>query len=187
MDIAPVVSALDFEIYVLVAMKLGMINREVRMEAKLAGDGFTMRDAEAIAERVAQALGDESTFFNGPTHGLAADADSASVGFTSVLWPEFDFEATRDANGVVQSARYRRVRGRAPEADSPEDLLSWSVSVQEFADRFGPATLNYSSTLSEKYCRRTSTTSSSGTVNSTARDSAGDCSCSRPDYGPKTE
>ncbi|AMU23494.1 hypothetical protein A3N95_01175 [Mycobacteroides abscessus] len=58
-----------------------------------------MRDAEAIAERVAQALGDESTFFNGPTHGLAADA---------------------------------------------------SVSVQEFADRFGPATLNYSSTLSEK-------------------------------------
>ncbi|RIR12939.1 hypothetical protein D2E59_19975 [Mycobacteroides abscessus] len=127
-----------------------MINREVRMEVKLAGDGFTMRDAEAIAERVAQALGDESTFFNGPTHGLAADADSASVGFTSVLWPEFDFEATRDANGVVQSARYRRVRGRAPEADSPEDLLSWSVSVQEFADRFGPATLNYSSTLSEK-------------------------------------
>ncbi|EIC64388.1 hypothetical protein [Mycobacteroides abscessus] len=99
MDIAPVVSVLDFEIYVLVAMKLGMINREVRMEAKLAGDGFTMRDAEAIAERVAQALGDESTFFNGPTHGLAADA---------------------------------------------------SVSVQEFADRFGPATLNYSSTLSEK-------------------------------------
>lgn len=150
MDIAPVVSVLDFEIYVLVAMKLGMINREVRMEAKLAGDGFTMHDAEAIAERVAQALGDESTFFNGPTHGLAADADSASVGFTSVLWPEFDFEATRDANGVVQSARYRRVRGRAPEADSPEDLLSWSVSVQEFADRFGPATLNYSSTLSEK-------------------------------------
>lgn len=150
MDIAPVVSVLDFEIYVLVAMKLGMINREVRMEAKLAGDGFTMRDAEAIAERVAQALGDESTFFNGPTHGLAADTDSASVGFTSVLWPEFDFEAIRDANGVVQSARYRRVRGRAPEADSPEDLLSWSVSVQEFADRFGPATLNYSSTLSEK-------------------------------------
>ncbi|CPS42775.1 Hypothetical protein ERS075494_05662 [Mycobacteroides abscessus] len=45
-----------------------------------------MRDAEAIAERVAQALGDEWTFFNGLTHGLAADADSASVGFTSVLW-----------------------------------------------------------------------------------------------------
>ncbi|SPX87871.1 Uncharacterised protein [Mycobacteroides abscessus] len=122
-----------------------------------------MRDAEAIAERVAQALGDESTFFNGLTHGLAADADSASVGFTSVLWPEFDFEATRDANGVVQSARHRRARGRAPEADSPEDLLSWSVSVQEFADRFGPATLNYSSAFSEKYCGRTSTTSSSGT------------------------
>ncbi|WP_079459791.1 hypothetical protein, partial [Mycobacteroides abscessus] len=60
------------------------------------------------------------------------------------------FEATRDANGVIQSARHRRVRGRAPEADSPEDLLSWSVSVQEFADRFGPATLNYSSAFSEK-------------------------------------
>lgn len=73
------------------------------MEAKLADHGFTMRDAEAIAERVAQALGDEWTFFNGLTHGLAADADSASVGFTSVLWPEFDFEATRDANGVIQS------------------------------------------------------------------------------------
>ncbi|CPV14293.1 Hypothetical protein ERS075562_05531 [Mycobacteroides abscessus] len=56
------------------------------MEAKLADHGFTMRDAEAIAERVAQALGDEWTFFNGLTHGLAADADSASVGFTSVLW-----------------------------------------------------------------------------------------------------
>ena len=131
-------------------MKLGMIHREARMEAKLADHGFTMRDAEAIAERVAQALGDEWTFFNGLTHGLAADADSASVGFTSVLWPEFDFEATRDANGVIQSARHRRVRGRAPEADSPEDLLSWSVSVQEFADRFGPATLNYSSAFSEK-------------------------------------
>lgn len=95
-------------------MKLGMINREARMEAKLADHGFTMRDAEAIAERVAQALGDEWTFFNGLTHGLAADADSASVGFTSVLWPEFDFEATRDANGVIQSARHRRVRNRAP-------------------------------------------------------------------------
>lgn len=34
-------------------MKLGMINREARMEAKLADHGFTMRDAEAIAERVA--------------------------------------------------------------------------------------------------------------------------------------
>lgn len=85
MDIAPVVSVLDFEIYVLVAMKFGTINREARIEAKLADHGFTMYDAEAIAERVAQAHGDESIFFNGLTHGLA-DADSASVGFTSVLW-----------------------------------------------------------------------------------------------------
>ncbi|MGH3723363.1 MAG: hypothetical protein ACRDUS_04450, partial [Mycobacterium sp.] len=65
MNVAPVTSVIEFEIYVLVTMKFGMINREARIEAKLADHGLTLHDAEAIAERVAQALGDESTFFNG--------------------------------------------------------------------------------------------------------------------------
>ncbi|MGV0583789.1 hypothetical protein ABQE45_08585 [Mycobacteroides chelonae] len=150
MNVAPVTSVIEFEIYVLVTMKFGMINREARIEAKLADHGLTLHDAEAIAERVAQALGDESTFFNDLSDRLSADADSASLRFTSVLWPEFDFEATRDSNGVVESARYRRVRGRPPEADSPEDLPSWSVTVQEFIERFGPTTLNYNSSPGQK-------------------------------------
>lgn len=85
MDIAPVVSVLDFEIYVLVAMKLGMINREVRMEAKLAGDGFTMRDAEAIAERVAQH--EHYKFeWNGEQYG--AGFSWGLFLFAARLWPE---------------------------------------------------------------------------------------------------
>lgn len=141
MNIVPETSVLDFEVYALVTMKFGMINREARMEAKLAEHGLSWGDAEAIGERLARTLGDESSFFSSLLGFLGAGEDSASVKFSSVLWPEFDFEAVADANGVVESGRYKRVRGRAPDADSPRDLPPWSVGVPEFAERFGPVTL----------------------------------------------
>lgn len=150
MNTAPVTSVLDFEIYVLVTMKFGMINREARIEAKLAEHKLSLDDAEAIGERIAQALGDESSFLDSLKRLLGTDTSSTSVEFSSVLWPEFDFEATADADGVVGSARYKRVRGGVPGADSPEDLSSWSMGVPEFAERFGPVTLNYRSSPGEK-------------------------------------
>lgn len=145
MNAAPVTSVLDFEIYLLVSMKFGMINREARIEAKLAERKLSLGDAEAIGERIAQALGDESSFFDGLKGLLGTDPSSVSVEFSSVLWPEFDFVAIADAKGVVESARYRRARGHVPRADSPEDQPSWSASVPEFVERFGSATLDFQS------------------------------------------
>lgn len=149
MNIGPDTSVLHFEVYALVTMKFGMTNRESRMEAKLAEHGLSWGDAEAIGERMAQTVGGGSAFFSNWWALLGVGEESASVEFSSVLWPEFDFEAVAGPHGVIESAGYKRVRGRAPAADSPEGLPTWSVGVPEFAERFGPVALSFRSSLGE--------------------------------------
>lgn len=63
MNAAPLVGALDFEVYLLVTMKYGLINRDAVREAKLVEHGLSLSDAERIHRRVADLLNDETTQF----------------------------------------------------------------------------------------------------------------------------
>ncbi|MCG7583657.1 hypothetical protein [Mycolicibacterium sp. OfavD-34-C] len=63
MNTAPFTRALDFEVYLLVTMKYGMINQDSEREAKLAEHGLSFGDAERIHQRVADELRYASTQF----------------------------------------------------------------------------------------------------------------------------
>lgn len=138
----PAISArIDFEVYLLMTMKIRMSNeKEARLlRDKLADHRLFLPDAERIHKRVAEALDDETSRFENMKKLLQiADRDSASLEYSSILWPEFEFTATADKDGRLASAQYRRARGQFPSVDSPADLPTWSTDVTEFAARFGP-------------------------------------------------
>jgi hypothetical protein len=143
MDAASVTDVLEFEVFVLLTMKLRlkMSQKLDHLEAKLTDHGLTVADGERIHDRVAQALGDEISFFDNLTHLLGADRGSTSLKFTSVLWPEFDFTAVAGEGRQTASALYRHVRADGQRVDSPTELPLWGLDLDEFAAQFGPLKL----------------------------------------------
>ncbi|MFL0242578.1 MULTISPECIES: hypothetical protein [Mycobacteriaceae] len=84
-------------------------------------EGLSFDDAEDIHQRIAGLFDDESTRFERLKHlvGDAGDPDTRSLTYRSVLWPDFVFTATSDDDGGLESAEYRRARGKAQKAASP--------------------------------------------------------------------
>lgn len=130
----------DFEAYLLVTMKYGMINRESDLAAKLAEHGLSLGDAERIHRRITGLFDDELSRFERLKHlvGAAERPDARSLTYPSVLWPEFVFTATADSGGGIESAQYRRAAGKVQRAASPRDQAPWSMDVSEFVNTFGP-------------------------------------------------
>ena len=141
MNTAAVTAIVDFEVYLLMTMKLRirMSHKEAQLEAKLAEHGFSVDDGERLHERVAEALADEASYFGNMKKLLGiADQDATSLEYSSVLWPGFDFNAIASEDGLLESARYWHTRRCSPTADSPIGLPIWSMDVTEFTQQFGP-------------------------------------------------
>lgn len=132
---------IDFEVYLLMTMKLRikMSHKEDQLAAKVADRGLSVDDAERIHERVAEALGDEASYFGNMKKLLGiADQDATSVEYSSILWPGFDFTAIASEDGLLESARYRHKKRISLTVGSPIGLPIWSMDVAEFTERFGP-------------------------------------------------
>jgi hypothetical protein len=141
MSIGPITAIADFEVYLLMTMRLriSMSHKEAQLQAKLAEHGPSLDGAKNIHERVAGALGDEASGFENLKNLLGvADRNSTTLKYDSVLWPGFDFNATADENGPLESARYRHSRRNSPSVDSPTELTIWSMDVTEFTEHYGP-------------------------------------------------
>lgn len=135
----------DFEVYILMTMKLrmSMADKMAQLEAKLAEHGLSLYDAELIYERIAENLSDEASRFENMKKllGLTGTAPG-SLKYSSVFWPGFEFNATADEVGLLKSAGYRHTRHNPLCVDSPADVPTWSVDISEFAERFGPVSLS---------------------------------------------
>jgi hypothetical protein len=144
MDTTSIATIIDFEVYLLMTMKIRTMNeREVKLfEAKLAEHGLSFDSAERVYERVAKAVGDnEATRFENIKHILGiASQSSTSLKYSSILWPGFDFNATAGEGGLLESARYWHIRRDSRSVDSPTELTIWSMDITEFAEHFGPMT-----------------------------------------------
>ena len=141
MNRASVTAIVDFEVYLLMTMKLRirMSHQEAQLKAKLAEQGFSVDDGERIHERVAEALGDEASYFGNMRKLLGiADQNATSLQHSSVLWPGFDFNAIGSKDGLLESARYWHTGRDSITADSPIGLPIWSMDVTEFTEQFGP-------------------------------------------------
>src|ERR1700722_12456109 len=135
------ISILEFEVYVLMTMKIRMTMSQQlpELEAKLAEHTVTLEDAERLQERIAQVINDETARFDDVKELLGiADQGSTSLKYSSVLWPEFDFTATAGDHGRLESARYWHARLKRPGAATPIGLPMWSMDVTEFTQNFGP-------------------------------------------------
>ncbi|OBB25248.1 hypothetical protein A5792_29620 [Mycolicibacterium peregrinum] len=132
---------LHFEVYVLMTMRNRMANKMDQLRATLSRHGFTFENAERVHQQLSEALGGEATRYGALTEALGSPAGAtSSFGFSSVLWPNFDFEAKADDAGLLESARYRHVRNRSDLPHSPRELALWAVDVAEFTSHFGPMT-----------------------------------------------
>lgn len=152
MNAAPLVGALDFEVYLLVTMKYGLINRDAVREAKLVEHGLSLSDAERIHRRVADLLNDETTQFENLRALVGAETpEIGSLTFPGILWPDFDFTATADRDGSIRAAGYRRVRGQVRVAEAPTGQPPWSMDTADFAQHFGPVTVTSTSALFDEY------------------------------------
>jgi hypothetical protein len=147
-------ATIDFEIYLLMTMKLrmSMANKEAQLEAKLAELGLSLGDAELIHERVANGLGDEASRFGDMKMLLGiADQDSSTLTYSSVLWPGFDFTAIAGEDGLIESARYSHTRRNPLNVDGPSQLPIWSVDITEFSEHFGPVAIRGKWPLFDKF------------------------------------
>ncbi|MGV7255022.1 hypothetical protein PJI20_01545 [Mycobacterium kansasii] len=142
MDTAGVPSIVEFEVYLLMTTKLRMVNKDARLlQAKLAEFGLSVSDAESTHKRVGEILGDNDSYFGNMKKLLGiADNGGASLEYSSILWPGFDFKAIAGEDGVLESARYWHTRRDSGNVDSPIGLSAWSVDITEFSEHFGPMT-----------------------------------------------
>ncbi len=141
MNTASVPAVIDFEVYLLMTMKLRLLmsHKQAQLEAKLAQHGLSVGDAERIHAQVAQTLDNEASRFENMKKLLrVSDQDPTSLKYSSAFWPEFDFNAITGDDGLVESARYLRARGHSPSVGSPTELPLWSTDVAGFMERFGP-------------------------------------------------
>jgi hypothetical protein len=142
MNSVPAVTIIDFEVHLLMTMKLRikMSHEEAQLEAKLAEHGISIDSAERIHEQVAEVLGDDEDFYFENMKKLmnVAEQDATSLEYDSVLWPEFKFKAIASHDGRLESARYWHTRRDSSGVDSPIGLAIWSMDVTEFTEQFGP-------------------------------------------------
>ncbi|MEU9807685.1 hypothetical protein [Mycobacterium sp. NPDC050853] len=150
MNTIPVPLIIDFEVYLLMTMKIRLVNRLPALEAKLSEFGLSVDDAQHVQARVAEALGGETSRFEGMKTFLGISQDSNLLKYASVLWPEFNFSAIADESGGLESARYIRARGDLHSGDSPAVLPPWSADVTDFTQHFGPLTNGRKWLLSDK-------------------------------------
>nr|WP_240316586.1 hypothetical protein [Mycobacterium persicum] len=132
---------IDFEIYLLMTMKLriSMSRKQAQLEAKLAEHRLSIDDAECIHKRVAEVLGDEASYLGNMKNLLwVVNQDAPSLKFSSVLWPGFDFNAVTDEDGLIESARYWHIRRNSHRFNSPTEVPIWGMDVTEFTEHFGP-------------------------------------------------
>jgi len=144
MKATSVQAVIDFEVYLLMTMKLRMLmaGKESLLKAKLAEHELTIEQAMQIHERVTEALGAEASRFENMKKLLGMiGPDASSLKYSSVLWPGFDFTAVAGDDGVLDSAGYRHTRHDSLGVDSPTELPTWSVDSAEFAKHFGALTL----------------------------------------------
>ncbi|SKU38552.1 Uncharacterised protein [Mycobacteroides abscessus subsp. massiliense] len=154
MNAGSVAAVRDFEVYVLMTMKLrlSMLQKYSELEHKLSQHHLSVEDGTRIHGRVVEALGDEQGYFFNLKTFLDVPSDrDRSLTFSSILWPEYDFEMTADEIGRVSSAQYRHVRGSSPQVESPVDMSVWSMDVDQFASRFSPLTYGDLRPLSDQY------------------------------------
>lgn len=142
---AQISAVLDFEVYVLMTMKLRLSltsdpAKKLRLQNKLAEHSLSVADGERIYDQMTATLVDEDSFFTNLRTFLGVNTNDQQVGFSSVLWPEFDFKAAIDNKGQLQSARYWHTRKSAVRSqfDSPRDVPTWSMDLEEFSEIFGP-------------------------------------------------
>ncbi|MGB6512497.1 MAG: hypothetical protein WBF57_05845 [Mycobacterium sp.] len=143
MNIASIPALIEFEVYLLMTMKLRMkmSHKEAQLEGKLAEHGLSVDDGKRIHERVAQTLGDETSGFENLKSLLGiADQDARSLKYSSVLWPGFDFNAITGEEGLLESAQYRHTSGALRTLNHPTELNIWSLDIAEFTEHFGPMT-----------------------------------------------
>ncbi|MGO8962316.1 hypothetical protein [Mycobacterium sp.] len=143
MNVASIPALIEFEVYLLMTMKLRMkmSHNEARLEAKLAEHGLSVDDGNRIHERVAQTLGDEASGFGNLKSLLGImDQHTRSLKYSSVLWPGFDFTASTGEEGLLESARYWHTRADLRTLDDPTELTIWSLDITEFTKHFGPMT-----------------------------------------------
>lgn len=141
MNPGPTVTIVDFEVHLLMTMKLRikMSHKEAQLEGKLAEHGLSVETAEGIHKRIVHRLGDEASYFQNMKKILEfAEQDATSLEYESVLWPGFTFKASADEHGRLESARYSHTSSSSPGVDSPVGLAIWSMDVSEFAAQFGP-------------------------------------------------
>lgn len=139
----PESASVDFEVYVLMTMKLrmSMSQNTDLLHAKLSEHGLSVEDGERVRDRVGSFLGDDACYFHNLKVLLTGQSsDATSLEFTSALWPDFDFKAVADGSGPARSIRYWRVRGDIPLVESPRAFAPWGVDIDDFARRFGPLT-----------------------------------------------
>lgn len=143
---------LDFEVYLLVTMKYGMINQDAEREAKLFEHGLSLGDAERIHQRVADALRDETTQFANLRALVGAEARNVgALSFKGILWPDFDFTANAGRGGSIQAAGYRRARGERCCAAAPTAQPPWSMDTADLAQCFGPTQITSTAALFAEY------------------------------------
>ena len=131
-------AVVEFEVFVLMSMtlRLRLLQKSGLLQSRLAAHGLSLDDGHRISKIVAEALGDDASFFDNLKGKLSiAGRDPASLEFESVLWPGFVFRA--DLTG---EARYHYV-GQPIPTTSLRDLKVWSVDVDEFDRRYGPLAL----------------------------------------------
>lgn len=148
----------NFEVYVLMTMKLRLSLtsdpvKKLRLQNKLAEHSISVADGERIYDQMTGTLVDEDSFFTNLRTFLGVNTNDQQVGFSSVLWPEFDFKATTDSTGQLQSARYWHTRKSAvrPQFCSPRDIPTWSMDLEGFAEHFGPLNLSLHRPLFDDY------------------------------------
>ncbi|RAU89692.1 hypothetical protein DQP58_26040 [Mycobacterium colombiense] len=123
-------------------IRMAMAGMQSQLETKLAEHGLTLDQASQIHKRVGEALSDDASRFQSMQQVLGiAGSEATSLGYTSVLWPGFDFKATASESGLLKTAGYRHTRRSSSTVDSPTELPIWSVDVNEFQTHFGSLTL----------------------------------------------
>lgn len=120
---------------------MSRLGREARIKDKLREHGVSLGEAETTWDRVGGILSDEVSWFANLQQLLDSSTPTCkSLTYRSVLWPEFEFRAAADADGLLATAQYRHRNHPLPRVLSPEERPTWSVDTCEFTQLFGPPT-----------------------------------------------
>lgn len=145
MNLAADSAIVDFETYVLITMKFGLLDKQEIIKEKLLEHGLSLAEGEEIYGRMKDCLDGDKHFFTNLCEYLDAPSQNSSFGFDSRLWLGYKFMITKDGSGSVSVARYncaRRVPYEVGEVgQAPLEIAPWSMDVPEFLARFNGASL----------------------------------------------